>query len=296
MTQSMTAFASRTGALGAASWAWEMRGVNARGLDIRLRMPDGIEGLEPALRAALGKALSRGNVTVNLRLQRDDVAGALAVDEAYLDEVLKALDLVQERAFAMGVTLGQPTAADVLTQRGVLMPAKADDDAAALAAALIADVAPLVADFVDMRAREGSALAAVIRDQLDQIAALTDAAPVAAEARAPQVKANLTAALRRVLEDVAEVEPGRVAQELALLAVKSDVTEEIDRLKAHVAAARALLDERKPAGRKLDFLAQEFNREANTLCAKAQAAPLTAIGLDLKAVIDQMREQIQNVE
>ncbi len=282
--------------MGAASWAWEMRGVNARGLDIRLRMPDGIEGLEPALRAALGKALSRGNVTVNLRLQRDDVAGALAVDEAYLDEVLKALDLVQERAFAMGVTLGQPTAADVLTQRGVLMPAKADDDAAALAAALIADVAPLVADFVDMRAREGSALAAVIRDQLDQIAALTDAAAVAAEARAPQVKANLTAALRRVLEDVAEVEPGRVAQELALLAVKSDVTEEIDRLKAHVAAARALLDERKPAGRKLDFLAQEFNREANTLCAKAQAAPLTAIGLDLKAVIDQMREQIQNVE
>ncbi len=282
--------------MGAASWAWEMRGVNARGLDIRLRMPEGIEGLEPALRAALGKTLSRGNVTVNLRLQRDDVAGALAVDEAYLDEVLKALDLVQERAFAMGVTLGQPTAADVLTQRGVLMPAKADDDAAALAAALIADVAPLVADFVDMRAREGSALAAVIRDQLDQIAALTDAAAVAAEARAPQVKANLTAALRRVLEDVAEVEPGRVAQELALLAVKSDVTEEIDRLKAHVAAARALLDERKPAGRKLDFLAQEFNREANTLCAKAQAAPLTAIGLDLKAVIDQMREQIQNVE
>lgn len=273
-----------------------MRGVNARGLDIRLRLPDGIEGLEPALRAALGKALSRGNVTVNLRLQREDATGALAVDEAYLDEVLKALDLVQERAFAMGVTLGQPTAADVLTQRGVLMPAKADDDAAALAAALIADVAPLVADFVDMRAREGSALAAVIRDQLDQIAALTDAAAVAAEARAPQVKANLTAALRRVLEDVAEVEPGRVAQELALLAVKSDVTEEIDRLKAHVAAARALLDEPKPAGRKLDFLAQEFNREANTLCAKAQAAPLTAIGLDLKAVIDQMREQIQNVE
>ncbi len=273
-----------------------MRGVNARGLDLRLRMPEGIEGLEPAVRAALTKALSRGNVTVNLRLQREDSAGALAVDEAYLDEVLKALDLVQERAFAMGVTLGQPTAADVLTQRGVLIPAKSEDDAAALAAALIADVAPLVADFVEMRTREGAALEAVIRDQLDQIAALTEAAAVAAQARAPQVKATLTAALRRVLEDVAEVEPGRVAQELALLAVKSDVTEEIDRLKAHVAAARALLDDDKPAGRKLDFLAQEFNREANTLCAKAQAAPLTAIGLDLKAVIDQMREQIQNVE
>ncbi|SIT78707.1 TIGR00255 family protein [Yoonia rosea] len=296
MTHSMTAFASRTGASDTASWAWEMRGVNARGLDIRLRLPDGIEGLEPALRAALGKALSRGNVTVNLRLQREDATGALAVDEAYLDAVLTALDLVQERAFAMGVTLGQPTAADVLAQRGVLIPAKPEDDAAALAQALIDDIAPLVADFVDMRAREGAALAAVIRDQLDQIAGLIAAAAQAAEARAPQVKANLTAALRRVLDDVAEVEPARVAQELALLAVKSDVTEEIDRLKAHVAAARALLDEPKPAGRKLDFLAQEFNREANTLCAKAQAAPLTAIGLDLKAVIDQMREQIQNVE
>ena len=273
-----------------------MRGVNARGLDIRLRMPDGIEGLEPALRSALGKSLARGNVTVNLRLNREDTAGALAVDEGYLDEVLKALDLVQERAFAMGVTLGQPTAADVLSQRGVLMAAKADDNGAAIAAALIADVAPLVTDFVKMRAHEGAALEKVIADQLDQIAKLTDAAAIAAEARAPQFKENLTSALRRVIEDVGEVEEARIAQELAVLAVKSDVTEEIDRLRAHVAAARALLAEDKPAGRKLDFLAQEFNREANTLCAKAQAAALTAIGLDLKAVIDQMREQIQNVE
>ena len=296
MTHSMTAFASRTGTRGPASWSWEIRGVNARGLDLRLRLPEGIAGLEAAVRAALTEALARGNVTVNLRLQRDENTGALAVDEAYLDAVLKALDLVQERAFAMGVTLGQPTAADVLGQRGVLIPAKAEDDAEALAAAMIADVAPLVADFVTMRRQEGAALEVVIRDQLDQIEELTDAAAVAAQARAPQVKGNLTAALRRVMDDVAEIEPARVAQELAILAVKSDVTEEIDRLKAHVAAARTLLDARKPAGRKLDFLAQEFNREANTLCAKAQAAPLTAIGLDLKAVIDQMREQIQNVE
>jgi uncharacterized protein (TIGR00255 family) len=132
--------------------------------------------------------------------------------------------------------------------------------------------------------------------QLDQIAALTDAASDAALARAPQVRANLTNAVRRVLEDVAEVDEARIAQELAVLALKSDVTEEIDRLKAHVKAARDLLGSDKPAGRKLDFLSQEFNREANTLCAKAQSAPLTAIGLDLKAVIDQMREQIQNVE
>ena len=296
MTHSMTAFASRTGTHGTARWSWDVRGVNARGLDIRLRLPDGIEGLEQAVRAVLGKSLARGNVTVNLRLNREETEGALTVDEAYLDEVLKALDLVQERAFAMGVTLGQPTAADVLSQRGVLISAKADDDAEALAAALIADIAPLVAEFVDMRAKEGAALGKVISDQLDQIAKLTEAAATAAEARAPQMKENLSVAMRRVIEGVGEIEEARIAQELAVLSVKSDVTEEIDRLKAHVDAARALLAEGKPAGRKLDFLAQEFNREANTLCSKAQSAGLTAIGLDLKAVIDQMREQIQNVE
>lgn len=296
MIQSMTAFASRTGQLGFISWSWEMRGVNARGLDLRLRLPEGIDELEPALRAALGKALSRGNVTVNLRLTREETASTLTVDEVQLDSVLRALDTIQDRAFAIGVTLGQPTAADVLGQRGVLVAASAEDDAAPLAAALIADIAPLIADFRKMREAEGRALHDVIAEQLDQIAALTTKAAEAAAARAPQVQANLTAALRRVLEDVSEVDEARVAQELALLAVKADVTEEIDRLGAHVQAARDLLAQTDPVGRKLDFLAQEFNREANTLCSKAQSAPLTAIGLDLKAVIDQMREQIQNVE
>ncbi|MFT7107139.1 MAG: hypothetical protein ACJAVT_001661 [Yoonia sp.] len=296
MTHSMTAFASRTGSLGTLSWSWEMRGVNARGLDLRLRLPDGIEGLEAALRAALTSALGRGNVTVNLRLSREDVVGTLAVDEAQLDAVLRALDQVQEQAFAMGVTLGQPTAADVLAQRGVVIAAKPEDATDSLAKALLADIAPLIKDFVAMRAQEGAALAAVLAVQIDQIGALTEAASQAAQARAPQVRANLTNALQRVLEYIAEVDETRLAQELAVLAVKSDVTEEIDRLKAHVGAARDLLAIDQPSGRKLDFLSQEFNREANTLCAKAQAAPLTAIGLDLKAVIDQMREQIQNVE
>lgn len=273
-----------------------MRGVNARGLDLRIRMAEGADGVEPVLRAALTKVLARGNVTVNLRLHRENTVGDVTVDETQLDGVLKALDMVQERAFAMGVTLGQPTAADVLTHRGVLIAAKLDDETDVIAAALTADIAPLVAEFVAMRAHEGAALEAVIADQLNQIATLTEAAGEAAKARAPQVRDNFKDALRRVMEDAAEMDEGRVAQELAVLAVKSDVTEEIDRLKAHVVAARELLDGDKPAGRKFDFLAQEFNREANTLCAKAQAAPLTAIGLDLKAVIDQMREQIQNVE
>lgn len=296
MTHSMTAFSTLGGHLGVVSWQWEMRGVNARGLDLRLRVPEGMSGVEAALRETVSKALGRGNVTVNLRLAQEDGAGGLTVDQTQLDAVLTALDAVQERAFEMGVTLGQPTAADVIGHRGVLTNAKPEADAATLQAALIAQIPPLLDAFVAMRASEGAALHRVLSEQFAQIADLTERAAIAAAERAPKQHENLSAALRRVLEDVSEVEPARVAQELALLAVKSDVTEEIDRLRAHVQAGRALLGAEGPIGRKLDFLAQEFNREANTLCAKAQGGALTVIGLDLKAVIDQMREQIQNVE
>ncbi|SFR39821.1 TIGR00255 family protein [Yoonia tamlensis] len=296
MTQSMTAFASRAGAHETVAWAWEMRSVNARGYDLRLRMPESITGLEPALRKAVGDAVTRGNVTVNLRLTREETAGQLTIDEPRLDAVLGALDAIQERAFAKGVTLGQPTAADVLNQRGVLVAAQAQDDDATLATALIADIAPLVADFCAMRRSEGAFLHDVLTAQLDQIAALTAAAEKAAAARLPQMRETMKAALMRITEDAGLIEEGRVAQELAVVAMKADITEEIDRLKAHVQAARDLLAQDAPAGRKFDFLAQEFNREANTLCAKAQSTALTAIGLDLKAAIDQMREQIQNVE
>ncbi len=296
MIQSMTAFASRTGAINSASWAWEMRGVNARGLDLRLRIADGLDGLEQSVRAALSARLSRGNISLTLRLQRDDSAGALILDADQLDRVLAALDQIQERAVEKGVTLAQATSADVLQQKGVVVQGRMEDDAEALVAALLADLDPLLDDFVAMRRSEGGALRSVLLEHLDQIAALTDAAASAAEARLEETRANMTAALRRVVDEVAEADPARIAQELAIIAVKQDVTEEINRLKVHIGAAKALLDDPKPAGRKLDFLAQEFNREANTLCSKSQAAPLTAIGLDLKAVIDQMREQIQNVE
>ena len=296
MIQSMTSFASRTGAMNGTSWAWEMRGVNARGLDLRLRIADGIEGLEQAVRAALTTRFSRGNINLTLRVQRDDSAGALTIDADQLDRVLAALDQIQERAFEKGVTLAQATSADVLQQKGVVVQGRTNDDTEALVAALLADLEPLLDDFAAMRRSEGGALRSVLLDHLDHIAALTDAAASAAVARLEETRATMAAALRRVMDEAGEADPARVAQELAIIAVKQDVTEEINRLKVHIDAAKALLDDPKPAGRKLDFLAQEFNREANTLCSKSQAAPLTAIGLDLKAVIDQMREQIQNVE
>lgn len=297
MIRSMTAYASRTGQLGPHSWAWEMRGVNARRLDLRVRIPDWLDGLESKARAAMGKAMARGNVTLNLRITREEGAQTMQIDPAQLDVVLAALDTVQERAFAMGVTLAQPNAADVLGQKCVMVQGRAvADDNTALIAALSGDLDALITDFVAMRAAEGAALGKVVQAQIDQIATLTAQATTAAKDRKSAQQQALTDAMARVLQDVADVDPDRLAQELALLAVKSDITEEIDRLSVHVTAANALLNSAEPVGRKLDFLSQEFNREANTLCSKAGAAALTAIGLDLKAVIDQMREQIQNVE
>ncbi len=295
MTQSMTAFASQTGAIGQTSWAWEMRGVNARGLDLRMRIPEGLGALEAHIRKTLSAQLARGNVTVNLRLTHDDAATKATIDQSQLDIVLGALDQVQERAFEMGVTLAQPNAADVLSQRGVLVAGKVDNDTAALDSALQDDFATLIASFKSMRANEGKALHGVVSGQLDHIATLVEQAETAASARGPAVKQAFEAAVAKIME-TADVDEGRIAQELAVLAIKADITEEIDRLKAHVSAARALLNENAPSGRKLDFLAQEFNREANTLCSKAGSTELTNVGLSLKSAIEQMREQIQNVE
>lgn len=299
MIQSMTAFASRTGAYKGASWTWEVRSVNARGLDVRLRLPESLDGLEAEIRRQIGALMKRGNVSLSLRLSRDQAEEGLVIDAGQLDRVLTALDQIQERAFAMGVTLGQPTAADVLSHRGVVIAGSTQSTDDGLVDALKADIAPLLEDLCSMRASEGQALLAVVAGQIDRIAVLvTDAASLLDERRAAAAT-GLKDAMQRVLEEVA-VDQDRLAQELAVLVVKSDVTEEIDRLNAHVGAARDLLKQAEtegaPVGRKLDFLSQEFNREANTLCSKSQHAPLTAIGLDLKTVIDQMREQIQNVE
>ena len=297
MIQSMTAFASRAGSLDDTSWNWDLRGVNARGLDLRLRLPDGLGGLESAARGALTAGLTRGSIVLNLRLTRGDAAQPLTLDPAQMDRVLKALEQVQQRALMMGVTLAHASAADVLIQRGVIMQGPGDEpDDVNLINVLQADIHVLLEEFCAMRRAEGASLFTVISGQLEQIDALITRAATAALARLPEARASLTAALRRVAETIPDLDQTRMLQVLALLAIKSDITEEIDRLRAHVGAARALLSDAAPAGRKLDFLAQEFNREANTVCSKAQSTDLTRIGLDLKAVIEQMREQIQNVE
>lgn len=295
MISSMTGFASGKGQVGAHSWNWELRSVNGKGQDIRIRVPDWITGLETHLRKTVSEATARGNITVGLRLSREEGAATLALNSAQLDAVLAALAETEERAMAAGLSLAPSTASQILALRGILEADVEADDPAPLLAALKTDFAPVFAAFLEMRAEEGAALHEVIAGQLAQIETLTQAAAKAAAAREAESETALRAALARVSAAV-DVDEARIAQELALLAVKSDITEEIDRLKAHVAAARDLLAKGGPVGRKLDFLAQEFNREANTLCSKSQDSDLTAIGLDLKAVIDRMREQIQNVE
>ena len=297
MRQSMTGFASTQGSVPGFTWTWELRGVNGKGLDLRLRAPDWIEGLEAGVRAAVGKRLTRGNVQISLRLASDAVEGALSLDEPQLARVLEAMSVIEARAMDLGLSLAPSTAADIVGLRGVLSAEAGDNsDTAALCKALLADFETALDGFVQMRGAEGANLSDVLTRQLDEIAALAGQAREATTSRAAAQADRLKTQLARVMENADGADPDRVAQELALIAVKSDITEELDRLDTHVAAARDLLAQPGPVGRKLDFLMQEFNREANTLCSKSGDAALTQVGLALKTVIDQLREQVQNVE
>jgi uncharacterized protein (TIGR00255 family) len=294
---SMTGFAHLTGGAEGLAWAWEARSVNGRGLDLRLRLPEGFEALDAPIRAAAAQALSRGSVTVSLRMAAGGGATVPRLNRDALEAAIGAALAAGEAAAGQGLDLAPMSAADLLAVRGVLEPeATVPADNAAIVATLSAQADALFAALCQARSGEGAALAGLIAGHVDRIEALTRDARATAEARAARSGALLRSRLEALLAGTAAVDEARLAQELALLAVRADVTEELDRLEAHVAAARALLDEDGPVGRKLDFLTQEFNREANTLCSKAGAADLTAIGLEMKVVIDQMREQVQNVE
>lgn len=295
MVKSMTGYAALTGSGHTISWAWEIRSVNARGRDLRLRLPDWIDGLEPPVRKMVTEAVARGNISLSLRVVREEAAQNQGVNPEILAQMLSQISAVEAAAEGQGVTLRASSATEILGLRGVLESNADASDTSPMRAALLADLPQLIKDFENARLTEGQALDAVLRRQLGEIVALIAAAKAAAGAQSGHAEAVFKGALARVLDSV-EVDPDRIAQELAVLAVKADVTEEIDRLEAHVAAADELLSAGGPVGRKLDFLTQEMNREANTLCSKSQSTEVTRVGLDLKTVIDQMREQVQNVE
>lgn len=294
MPASMTGFARAEGAINASSWVWELRSVNGRGLDLRFRLPLGFDALETLLRDSAGRVLKRGNVTANLTLRREETR-RLAVDPAALEEVMAiALDLRAR------IPDCPPLRAEaLLSLPGVLRPATAEAEAGAdtaLAAALRTGFERALAGLVAARQQEGERIGAVLLVLLDEIDSLRDqAARESADQPAAQ-RTRMLEAVRGLVGEVPTLPEERIAQEVALLAARSDVREELDRLSSHIAAARALLAESGPVGRRLDFLVQEFNREANTLCSKSATAALTATGLRLKAAIEQLREQGQNIE
>jgi uncharacterized protein (TIGR00255 family) len=288
--KSMTGFAAVSGSDARAKWDWELRAVNNRGLDVRLRLPEGCETLEPQIRKLAATRIKRGNVSVNLKLQRTSADGAL--DRAALERGLARLLEIDQIAKEAGVALAPSNALDVVTSSESGLANTGWD----LPADIGAQLPELFENFDKMRCTEGAELLSVLRAQLAYIAKLTEAADHTAGIRDARAKTTLKERVNAVLEDGQEIDSDRLAQEIAVLVVKSDVTEELDRLRAHVTAVEDLLRDGGSVGRKLDFLMQEFNREANTLCSKSQDAELTKIGVDMKVIIEQMREQIQNLE
>ncbi len=292
---SMTGFARSEGLIGAMAFVFELRSVNGRGLDLRLRLPGGFDALEPFIRERAGAVLKRGNVTINLAVKRDDTP-KVALDEAVLEQML-------QRALALAARIpgcAPPQAEALLALPGVMRAGGVDeiDEAATeqrmqtLRSAFEQALAQLVAT----RAAEGTRTEAMIAAQVNEIAALHAEAIVLAADQPTIQQARMLEQVQALLGQLPALPEERIAQEVAVLAARSDVREELDRLGAHIEAARGLLAEAGAVGRRFDFLTQEFVRETNTLCSKSASVPLTSVGLQLKAAIEQMREQVQNVE
>ena len=291
---SMTGFARAEGRDGTVDWVWEAKSVNGRGLDLRCRLGNGLESLEPTLRKAVAARFKRGNLSINLRLTRQAGAQQVRVNRELLDDLIA---LAGEYRGAEGIE--RPGLDGLLALCGVIEPVdELEDggDGAARDKAIEASMGEMLDELSRARAAEGASLGDIVRAQLAAMDGLVQRAGECAALRPEAAKARLEAQVAALLEAGAPAPEERLAQELAILAVKTDVREELDRLATHIAAAGALLTQGGAVGRKLDFLAQELNREANTLCAKSNDAQLSDIGLELKAVIDQFREQVQNIE
>jgi uncharacterized protein (TIGR00255 family) len=290
---SMTGFARTDGEIGAYRWLWELRSVNGRGLEIRLRLPTGRDRMEQRARALIKDQLTRGTISATLSVRRQQAQSHLVVNK-------EALARLVDEVVSMNLAgLGQPRLDGLLNIRGIVEPvdySETECETAALDGAVIDGLERAVADLVEARAGEGEKIAQVLERHVSRIGELSAQARACPATSAQAIFTKLTRQVEMLLERSAEFDIQRLHQEAALLATKADISEEIDRLDAHVSAARDLFGRGEAVGRRLDFLAQEFNREANTLCSKSNDTDLTAIGLELKAAIDQFREQVQNVE
>ncbi len=289
----MTGFARATGEEGCYSWAWEAKSVNARGLDVRVRLPQGFEAHEIGVRTTASQRFKRGSVSLALTLEKGDGRVSLRINDDLLQQVLalqRSLD---------GKVSDEPLRLDMLLQlRGLVEVADDQDDGRdeLWSAGLSASLDEVLGSLHEARLREGERLSGFVDELIDRIEVLCGEAVGTAAVQPAAIKARLASQIGELLDDVSGLPEERLAHEVALLAVKADLREELDRLSSHIDAARDLLAGNGPIGRQLDFLCQEFNREANTLCSKSSDMDLTRIGLELKAAVDQLREQVQNIE
>ncbi|MGQ0742255.1 MAG: YicC/YloC family endoribonuclease [Alphaproteobacteria bacterium] len=291
---SMTGFAEGVGRYANVRWRWEAKSVNGRGLDFRLRVPAGFEGLEPGARTLAAERFKRGSIQAVLTAETEEGARGFRVDpQALADAVRIAKQVAAETGLPPARVDG------LLGLRGVIIQEEqslGEDARLARDAALLESLSQVLDALADARRSEGAKLTRTLAAQLDEMARFTAEARKLADAQPKLLQERMLAQLSELLAPGRNLPEDRIAQEVALLAARADTREELDRLAAHCQEARALLAAHEPVGRKIDFLAQEFNREANTLCAKSADIQLTRVGLALKAVIDQFREQIQNVE
>ena len=291
---SMTGFARGHGVAGSYAWSWEIKSVNAKGLDLRLRLPPGWDAVEIPTRKNATEKLSRGTVYANLTVERKGVAPTVKVNEPVLAAVLATL-----KSLSGKVDASPPTLDGILALKGVIEITEEDEreeDRHAAEAAIIAGFDRLLADLIAMRREEGSTLGRLLSARLTEIAALAARAEAAPGRKPEAIKARLAEQVATLLATSQRFDSDRLHQEAILIASKADIREELDRLASHVAQAEKMLVDGGPIGRRLDFLAQELNRESNTLTAKANDVELTNIGLELKSVVEQFREQVQNLE
>ena len=291
---SMTGFARGHGVSGSYAWAWEIKSVNGKGLDLRLRLPSGWDAIEAAARTRAAERLARGSIQANLTVERSGAAPVVRINAAVLEAILATAREISSRIDARA-----PSLDGLLALKGVMEVSEAEEleeERRRAESAVIAGFTALLEDLAEMRQREGAALGRVLVVRLGEIAALAQRAELAPGRRPEAIRVRLAEQVANLVAQSDRFDPDRLHQEAILIATKADVREELDRLAAHVAQARQLIEQGGPIGRRLDFLAQELNREANTLCAKANDVELTNIGLELKAAVEQFREQVQNVE
>jgi uncharacterized protein (TIGR00255 family) len=291
---SMTGFARSQGGAGGYGWAWEIRSVNAKGLDLRLRLPPGWDAIEQPVRARIGEVLARGTLHATLNVEREGAAPVVKVNEDVLQAVIATLNSLSGRIEA------EPARLDgILAIKGVIEvtnAAESEAERTAAQAAVIKSFEATLGELTKMRRHEGEVLGRVLGARLDEISALVARAEAAPGRKPEAIRARLTEQIAELLEASERFDPDRLHQEAILIASKADVREELDRLTAHVAQATKTIRDGGAVGRRLDFLAQELNRETNTLCAKANDMELTNIGLELKSLVEQFREQVQNLE